>query len=71
MKKVVILLFAASALLSFSCNKYCHCKQYIDGKHDKKGDYKSPFVKESNLNCADFSTEPREIEGKTYETKCK
>jgi len=36
MKKIVILLFAVTALLSFSCNKYCHCKRYIDGELDKE-----------------------------------
>jgi len=70
MKKIVILLFAASALFSFSCNKYCNCKHYIDGQLDK--DYNGGnFVKESNLSCADYSTELKEIDGKTYEVKCK
>jgi len=72
MKKVVILLFAASALLSFSCNKYCKCQHYIDGKHDKKEDFKRDFVKESNLKCADYGTPLATREdGKTYEVKCK
>ena len=68
MKKIVILLFVASALLSFSCNKYCRCKHYVDGKLDK--DYKGEFVIESG-SCADYNTELKEVEGKTYETKCK
>ena len=68
MKKIVILLFVASALLSFSCNKYCKCKYYVDGKEDK--DYKGEFVKESG-SCADYSTGLVEVDGVTYETKCK
>jgi hypothetical protein len=69
MKKIVILLIAAFALFAFSCNKYCHCKHYIDGTEDK--DYKGEFVKESQKSCADFSTPPKEVDGITYETKCK
>jgi len=69
MKKVVILLIAAIALFSFSCNKYCYCKKYIDGELDK--DYKGEFVKESNKSCDTFSREPYEEDGKTYEVKCK
>jgi len=69
MKKIVILSFVACVFLTFSCNKYCSCKHYIDGKLDKG--YKGEFVKESNLSCADFSTEPKVIDGITYETKCK
>jgi len=70
MKKIVILLFAASALLTFSCNKYCNCKHYIDGELDK--DYAGGrFVKESSNDCADYSTPLKEIDGVTYETKCK
>jgi hypothetical protein len=68
MKKVVILLFAAVALLSFSCNKYCSCKQYIDGALDK--DYtEGRFVKELGV-CEDYN-EVKEIDGVTYEVKCK
>jgi hypothetical protein len=67
MKKVVLFI-AAIALLSFSCNKYCNCDHYIDGKLDKKT--KIEFVKETG-NCKDYSEPPKEIEGKTYETKCK
>jgi hypothetical protein len=70
MKKFVILLFVASALLSFSCNKYCNCKQYVNGKQDKN--YKNNFVKESKLKCADFSTpEVLQEDGNRYEVKCK
>jgi hypothetical protein len=69
MKKVVILLIAVTALLSFSCNKYCHCKHYVDGKLDK--DYKGEFVKESQKDCASYSTPLYEVDGHTYETKCK
>jgi hypothetical protein len=71
MKKVVILLFAASALLSFSCNKYCNCKHYINGTLDK--DYnKGRFVKESNLDCAAYSTpKVQQEDGNFYELKCK
>ena len=66
MKKFVILLFAIVALLSFSCNKYCNCKGYIDGTLDKN--YKNRFVKESEFSCEDFSTD---IDGRTYDVKCK
>ena len=69
MKKIVILLFVACALFAFSCNKYCRCTHYIDGERDR--DYRGEFVKESNLSCADYSTPPKEIDGITYETKCK
>jgi len=68
MKKVVILLIAAIALLSFSCNKYCQCKHYIDGKLDP--DYKGEFIKESSEGC-DSNNDLKEIEGITYELKCK
>ena len=67
MKKVVILLIAAIALLSFSCNKYCKCKHYINGKLDK--DYKGEFVNELK-KCSDYS-ELKEEDGVTYELKCK
>jgi len=70
MKKIVVLLLAASALLSFSCNKYCNCRHYIDGERDKP--FNNNFVKESNLNCEDYSTLPvKQEDGKTYETRCK
>jgi len=70
MKKIVILLFAASALFFFSCNKYCNCKHYIDGQLDK--DYNGGnFVKESNLDCKAYSEPLKTIDGKTYEVKCK
>ena len=69
MKKIVILLFVASALLTFSCNKYCRCTHYVDGKVDRN--YKGEFIKESNLSCADYSTPEKEIDGSTYEVKCK
>jgi hypothetical protein len=67
MKKIIILLVAAVALFSFSCNKYCHCKQYIDGEQNK--DYKGNFVKELK-ECKDYE-ERKEIEGVVYEVKCK
>jgi len=67
MKKIVILLFVASTLFTFSCNKYCKCKHYVDGKLDKE--YKGEFIKEIG-NCADYG-EKKEIEGILYETKCK
>ena len=69
MKKIVILLFVATALLSFSCNKYCRCKHYVDGKLDK--DYKGEFINASGSCKADYSTELKEIDGVTYEVKCK
>jgi len=69
MKNFFILLIVATALLSFSCNKYCHCDQYIDGEKDK--DYKGNFVKESSSGCDTFLVEPYEKDGKTYEVKCK
>jgi len=69
MKKIVILLFVATALLSFSCNKYCRCKHYVYGKLDK--DYKGEFVKESG-NCEDYNTKRVDENGVvSYETKCK
>jgi hypothetical protein len=68
MKKVVILLFAATILLSFSCNKYCSCKQYIDGELNKE--YKGGrFVNESG-SC-ESNNDEKEIEGVIYELKCK
>ena len=67
MKKIVILMFAASALFSFSCNKYCNCKQYIDGERDP--DYKGNFINEQK-DCQDYN-EVKEIDGHTYEVKCK
>jgi len=70
MKKIVVLLIAACALFSFSCNKYCNCKHYIDGVEDKTANTKR-FIKESDLDCVDYSIPPQETEGKTYETKCK
>jgi len=66
MKKNVILLIAAIALLSFSCNKYCNCKYYVDGVQDK--DFKNRFVKESELPCEDFGEVK---DGVAYEVKCK
>jgi hypothetical protein len=69
MKKIVILFLIASAFFILSCNKYCNCKHYVNGKVDKK--FKSEFIKESKLDCKEFSTEKKEIEGITYETKCK
>jgi hypothetical protein len=71
MKKIVILLIAAFALFSFSCNKYCHCNRYIDGKVDKKEYKKGEFVKESQKPCSDYSTPPKVLAGKTEEVKCK
>jgi len=68
MKKIVILLLIASALLSFSCNQYCNCKHYVDGKLDK--DFKGEFIKEIG-DCKSYSIELQEIDGVTYETKCK
>jgi len=68
MKKLFILLFAVIALVSFSCNKYCNCKHYIDGALDKN--YINEFVNE-NGNCEDYSQPLREIDGVTYELKCK
>ncbi|MCL1851385.1 MAG: hypothetical protein FWF70_08310 [Bacteroidetes bacterium] len=68
MKKVVILLIAATALISFSCNKYCYCKHYIDGVLDKNYT-QGEFVNESG-SCADYNEE-KTIEGVTYELKCK
>jgi len=67
MKKVVLFI-AAIALLSFSCNKYCNCDHYIDGKLDKKT--KMEFVN-TNGDCKDYSEPLKELEGHTYETKCK
>ena len=68
MKKTGIILLAACALLSFSCNKYCHCKYYLDGKEDKS--LKDNFVYESG-SCSDYDSPLMEKEGHTYETKCK
>jgi len=70
MKKIVILLFVACALLAFSCNKYCNCKHYIDGVLDKTYS-DGRFVNESSNSCADFSEPEKEIDGITYELKCK
>jgi len=70
MKKIVIFLFVAAVFLSFSCNKYCHCKRYIDGELDpnyKKGE----FVKESQLGCEAYSEPLKEIDGVWEEVKCK
>jgi len=67
MKKVVLFI-AAIALLSFSCNKYCNCKYYVDGKLEKST--KNEFINE-NGKCKDYSEPLREIDGVTYETKCK
>jgi hypothetical protein len=69
MKKVVIFI-AAIAFLSFSCNKYCKCDYYVDGKLQKKDKFKSEFINEKG-NCKDYSEPLKEIEGITYETKCK
>ena len=76
MKKVVLFI-AAIALLSFSCNKYCNCKYYVDGQLDKN--YKNEFVNGPvtenkqliTKDCADYSEPLKEIEGHTYEVKCK
>jgi hypothetical protein len=68
MKKIAILLIAATALLSFSCNKYCHCKHYIDGELDKAYT-QGEFVNESG-SCTDYNEE-KTIDGVTYELKCK
>jgi hypothetical protein len=68
MKKTVILLIAATALFSFSCNKYCTCKQYIDGELDK--DYKDGKYVNEIGSCESYNSS-REIEGVTYEVKCK
>ena len=68
MKKIVILLFAVTALLSFSCNKYCHCKRYIDGTLDKEYDGGN-YVNESGV-CADYN-QVTEEDGVTTEVKCK
>jgi hypothetical protein len=73
MKKIVILI-AAIAFLSFSCNKYCKCDYYVDGKLQKNN--KKEFVNVPNKDneikdCKDYSEPLKEIEGITYETKCK
>jgi len=73
MKKVIILI-AAIAFLSFSCNKYCNCRYYVDGKLQK--DFKGEFVNVPNKyneekDCKDYSEALKEIEGVTYEIKCK
>ena len=70
MKKIVILLITACALLSFSCNKYCNCRHYIDGVQDKNAKNQR-FVTESGLDCVDYSTPPKELDGKTYEQRCR
>jgi hypothetical protein len=67
MKKLFILLLAVSALISFSCNKYCNCKHYIDGKLDKE--MKNEFINE-NGNCSDYD-QFDVTDGITYELKCK
>ena len=67
MKKIIILLVAAVALFSFSCNKYCSCKQYIDGEQNK--DYKNEFVNTSK-ECKDYDV-TQEEDGVLYEIKCK
>jgi hypothetical protein len=69
MKKVVILLFAVCALFAFSCNKYCNCKHYIDGKLDKE--YKGNFVETEGKSCESYSRPLHTLEGITYEVKCK
>jgi len=68
MKKTVILLIAVIALFSFSCNKYCSCKHYIDGKLDKE--YKGGDFVNEHKKCSDYN-ELKEDEGVTYELKCK
>ena len=68
MKKTIILLIAATALLTFSCNKYCNCKQYIDGQIDK--DYKGGNFVNEMKDCSDYNVSHIE-DGKTYEVKCK
>jgi hypothetical protein len=68
MKKIVILLFAVCALFAFSCNKYCNCKQTIDGVNDP--DYKGGrFVNE--LGSCESDNAVAFEDGKTYEVKCK
>jgi hypothetical protein len=67
MKKLFILLLAVSALVSFSCNKYCHCKYYIDGEYQKKE--KHEFVNESG-NCSDYD-KIWKLDDITHEYKCK
>jgi len=69
MKKIVIFLFVACALFAFSCNKYCNCRHFVDGEVDRTKD--SRFVKESELSCDAFSTAPIELEGVTYEVRCR
>jgi len=68
MKKTIIILLAAFALLSFSCNHYCHCKRYIDGVLDK--DYKDGNFKNENGNCEDYNSE-HDFDGVKDEVKCK
>jgi hypothetical protein len=68
MKKIIILLVAAIALFSFSCNKYCHCKRYIDGEQDKN--YKGNFVNELK-ECKDYEEFKVTEDGVTQEVKCK
>jgi hypothetical protein len=67
MKKIIILVIAACALFSFSCNKYCHCTETIDGVKTKK--YKNEFVNELK-ECQDYN-ETKTVEGVTYEVICK
>jgi len=67
MKKIVFFIVAV-ALLSFSCNKYCNCKYYVNGKLQKNT--KNEFIYE-NGKCKDYSEPEKVIEGVTYETKCK
>ena len=79
MKKIVLFI-AAIALLSFSCNKYCNCDYYVNGKLQKKKNYKSEFVNGPVSNdkkelitkdCKDYSEPEKEVDGVKYETKCK
>jgi len=69
MRKIVILLFVVASFLSFSCNKYCSCKRYIDGELDKN--FQGEFVKESKLDCASYSIPERDLDGVKEEVKCK
>jgi len=66
--KKVILFIAAIAFLSFSCNKYCSCKYYVDGKLQKST--KNEFINETG-KCKDYTDPQKTLEGKTYEVKCK
>jgi hypothetical protein len=67
MKKIIILVITVVALFSFSCNKYCHCTQTIDGVKNK--DYKGNFVN-TLKECSDYETSYDE-DGVVYEVKCK